>query len=112
MRITKTLTLIGALSTLAILGLASSASAETRWEHNHPRRDEVVDRLHNQNARITQERREGELTYGQAHRLRSEDRTIFRQEQFDARLNGGHITRGEQHALNQEENVVSHQIGQ
>ena len=111
MRILKTITLIGALSTLAILGVASSASAETRWEHNHPRRDEVVDRLQWQNARITTERREGELTFGQAQRLRAEDRGIFRQEQFEARLNGGHITRGEQYALNQEENVVSGRIG-
>src|SRR5262249_55069180 len=104
MRILKTVTLIGVLSTLPILAVASPASAETRWDYYHPRRDEVVDRLQLQNARITDERREGELTFAQAQRLRAEDRSIFWQEQVEARLNGGHITRGEQYDLNREEN--------
>ncbi|MBS0386577.1 MAG: hypothetical protein JSS00_14640 [Proteobacteria bacterium] len=111
MRIKTKMTLVGALSALAVLGAASSASAETRWEYHHPRRDQVVDRLQNQNRRIAEERREGDLSFAQAHRLRVADRVIFRQEQFDARLNGGHITRAEQRRLNREENAVSRRIG-
>jgi len=93
------------------LGLAGTASAETQWERNHPRRDQVIDRLHNQNYRIRDERADGDLTGRQAGRLHREDRAIFRQEQFEARLNHGHITRAEQRSLNQEENQVSRQIG-
>ena len=103
---------VGALAGLLIMGAASSASAETRWERLHPRRDEVIDRLHHENLRIHDERREGDLTYAQAHRLHVADRAIFRREQFDARHNGGHITLAEQRRLNWEENRLSHRIGQ
>ena len=103
--------IVAALGLAIVLAGTASASAETRWERHHPRRDEVIDRLHNQSLRIRDERREGELTASQAHYLHREDRAIFRQEQFDAHLNGGHISRAEQRALNQEENGVSGQIG-
>jgi hypothetical protein len=38
---------------------SAASNAETRWERNHPRRDQVNDRLENQNQRINQEYREG-----------------------------------------------------
>jgi hypothetical protein len=103
--------LVALLGLTVGLGAASGASAETRWERHHPRRDEVIDRLHHQNMRIRDERSDGELSGRQARILHREDRAIYRHEQFDARLNGGHITRAEKRALNQEENGVSHQIG-
>ncbi len=103
--------IVAFLGLAMVLGSAASASAETYWEHHHPRRDQVIDRLDRQSLRIREERREGELSASQARTLRSEDRAIYRQEQFDAHLNGGHITRTEQRALNQEENSVSGQIG-
>jgi len=103
--------IVAVLGLAMVLGSAVSASAETYWERLHPRRDQVIDRLHHQSLRIREERREGELTGVQVRYLRGEDRAIFRQEQFDAHLNGGHITRAEQHALNQEENGVGGQIG-
>jgi len=106
-----TRTVFGALAGLMLLGVASAASAETPWERHHPRRDEVIDRLQNQNHRITEERREGDLTAAQAHRLRAADYRIFHREQFDARHNDGHITRAEQYRLNRAENRVSRRIG-
>ena len=90
---------------------ASAATVPSPWELKHPRRDQVIDRLQNQNHRITQERKEGELTAAQAKHLRSVDRAVFKQEQFDAKLGGGHITKAEQKALNQEENTISKKIG-
>jgi len=90
---------------------AASAFADTPWQANHPRRVEVNHRLANQDRRIHQERREGELSARQAHRLHAEDRSIRRQERRFARHDGGHITRAEQHRLNREENKVSRQIG-
>ena len=103
--------IVAVLGLARVCGSAVSASAETSWERLHPRRDQVIDRLHYQSLRIRDERREGELNASEAHYLCNEDRAIFRQEQFDAHLNGGHITRAEQRALNQEENGVSGQIG-
>jgi hypothetical protein len=98
------------LSLITLVGVAGSASAET-WRQRHPRRAEVNARLDNQTRRINQERREGELTVGQARRLHAKDRTIRREERFMAAQHHGHITRAEQRALNQQENVVSGQIG-
>jgi ABC-type siderophore export system fused ATPase/permease subunit len=92
-------------------GLVTGAMAETRWERNHPRRDQVNDRLQNQNRRINQEYREGEITRGQANRLHQEDRAIRHEERTMSGFNGGHITPAEQKALNQQENAVSGQIG-
>ena len=100
-----------ALAGIFVASLSAGAMAETRWERNHPRRDQVNDRLERQNRRIHQERREGEITAQQAARLHREDRAIRQEERDMARLNGGHISRSEQRVLNQQENAVSRQIG-
>ena len=89
----------------------TGAMAETNWERNHPRRDQVNDRLQNQNQRIKQEVREGEISKGQANQLHREDHAIRQEERTMSRMNGGHITPAEQKALNQQENAVSKQIG-
>jgi hypothetical protein len=89
----------------------STAFAETQWEHNHPRRDQVNDRLANQNRRINREVKEGEISEQNARQLHREDRAIRQEERDMAKLNGGHISKGEQKVLNQQENGVSGQIG-
>jgi len=71
----------------------------------------VNDRLENQNRRINQERKEGELTKAQAAKLHKDDRQIRQEERDMASQNGGHITKSEQNVLNQQENAVSKQIG-
>lgn len=94
------------------IGTASvRAQAETQWERNHPRRDQVSDRLQNQNKQIKQEVREGEMSNGRAARLHAQDRKIRREERAMASMNGGHITKTEQATLNQQENKVSREIG-
>jgi len=85
---------------------------ESQWPKDHPRRDQVNDRLGNQNKRINQEVKEGELTQGQAAKLRHEDNQVLQEEKDMASQNGGHITKQEQNVLNQQENGVSKQIGQ
>jgi hypothetical protein len=100
------------VAAIGILGLsATSAFAETSWERNHPRRDQVNDRLENQDRRINHEFREGELAPWQARRLHQEDHTIRHEERAMASFNHGHITRAEERALDQQENTVSRQIG-
>jgi len=96
----------------AVLGnTVSAAFTETQWERNHPRRDQVNDRLANQNHRINHELKEGEITKQQARQLHREDHGIRQEERDMAKMNGGHITKGEQKVLNQQENGVSRQIG-
>ena len=103
--------LTAAAATLALSALTSNALADTQWQKEHPRREQVNNRLANQNKRIHQERKEGELTGRQAARLHREDRTIRHEERAMARTNGGHLTKAEQRSLNQQENQVSRQIG-
>lgn len=103
--------------TIALLGAAlavtaaTAASAETAWQEHHPRRVEVNHRLANQYRRISIERREGELTRGQAYNLRNQDRAIRAEERAFASEHGSHITRGEQRQLNGQLNTVSREIG-
>jgi hypothetical protein len=101
------------VATMALAGLATSALAdETQWQKDHPRRTEVNKRLANQNNRIKTERKEGEITKAQAHKLHAEDHAIRQEERTMASTNHGHITKAEQKSLNQQENQVSKQIGQ
>jgi len=86
-------------------------AADKDWNKDHPRRAEVNKRLANQDKRINQERKEGELSKAQAQKLHKEDRQIRGEERAMASQNGGHITKQEQRTLNQQENQVSKQIG-
>src|SRR3974390_1419083 len=103
---------LNALATLVFTaGLAGVAMADTTWEKNHPRRDEVNDRLQNQNKRIHRELKQGDITKAQAAALHKDDHMIRQEERDMAKLDKGHITKADQRSLNQQENVVSKDIG-
>jgi hypothetical protein len=101
-----------ALVAAIAVGTAAQVMAETKGQNNHPRREQVNARLANQNHRIHQEVKEGNMTPQQAGQLHRKDRHIRHEERNMARQNGGHITKSEQRGLNQQENAVSRQIGQ
>ncbi|SFA96964.1 hypothetical protein SAMN04515620_11052 [Collimonas sp. OK607] len=90
---------------------AGSAMADTTWQKDHPRREQVNNRLNNQNKRIHNEVKEGEISKAQAKTLHKDDHAIRQEERDMAKQNGGHITKSEQTVLNQQENGVSRQIG-
>jgi hypothetical protein len=94
-----------------VVGFSLSATAGTRWQENHPWRTQVNHRLGNLNARINQERREGELSRGQAAALHSEVHGIRQAERAMAAGHDTHLSRGEWNALNQQENTVGRQVG-
>lgn len=81
------------------------------WAQHHPRRAEVNKRLQNQNRRIHEEVKEGEMSKAEAAKLHKEDHQIRQEERTMASQNNGHITKAEQKALNQQENAVSKEIG-
>src|SRR6516165_3682232 len=85
--------IIAAIGILSIS--ANSAFAETWWEKTHPRRDQVNDRLENQDRRINRELHEGEISPWRASQLHREDRTIRNEERSMSAFDHGHITRGE-----------------
>ena len=101
-----------AILTAALLGFSASAAlAGNNWGANHPRREQVNDRLQNQNKRINNEVKSGEITKGQAKQLHQEDHAIRQEERTMSKFDNGHITKADQKALNQQENAVSRQIG-
>ena len=103
------MTLIAALAGSAVP--AQAADHDGTFAKNHPRREQVNERLANQNRRIKEELAEGDITKAQANKLHREDRQIRQEERLMASQNGGHITKQEQRTLNQQENAVSRQIG-
>ncbi|UQN73408.1 hypothetical protein L0Z11_25050 [Burkholderia multivorans] len=101
-----------AIATTLMSVLTGTAFADTPWQHAHPRREQVDQRLANQNRRIHREVREGEMSHAQAARLHRDDRQIRQEERDMAAQDRGHITKSEQHVLNRQENAVSNRIGQ
>lgn len=97
--------------TLSLVGMSTASFADTTWQKNHPRREQVNQRLANQNRRIHREVKEGELSKRQAAQLHKDDHQIRIEERAMASQNGSHITKSEQKVLNQQENGVSQQIG-
>ena len=90
---------------------AGHAATHKAWVRHHPRRHQVNKRLKKQNRRIHHEVKEGDLTKRQASALHKNDRAIRQEESDMAKQNNGHISKNEQHVLNQQENATSRQIG-
>jgi len=95
---------------VSLAGLAGTASAETTWQKDHPRRAQVNHRLANQDRRIHQDVKDGTMSKAQAARLHHEDHQVRQEERDMASQNGGHITESEQRVLNGQENKISEQI--
>lgn len=112
----KNLIVASLLSVLAVSSFAQTPAPapeqkDTPFQKTHPRREQVNERLKNQNKRIKDEVKEGDMTKAKAARLHNKDRQIRQEERDMAAQNGGHITKQEQKTLNQQENKVSGQIG-
>ena len=107
----KTLhTVLAAVVTVGSIGLATHADAQTRWQAHHPWRTYDNARLRNQNERITQGVRDGQISHGQARALRSDDRAIRAEERADASLHGSHLDRQEERQIYRQENASSRAI--
>jgi hypothetical protein len=102
--------LSAAVIAAALVGAAGTASADTTWQKNHPRREQVNNRLANQSKRIHQDVKKGTLTRGQAAAIHHQDHQVRQEERDMASQNGGHITKSEQKVLNQQENAISREI--
>ena len=86
------------------------AIAQTVAVPDHPRENEVNQRLDNQQARINQGLANGTMTAKQAARDEQHDANIAQREAADEAKHGGHITRAEQARLNKSENKNSKRI--
>ena len=102
MTIKRTL-VAGLVALTAAVSLAGVASADPRQDANHPRQEQVLDRSAHQRHLIRKERREGELSRFREHRLLHRVNRVAREDRRFSRVNGGYITKGEQHRLNRQE---------
>jgi hypothetical protein len=97
---------------LAGLYCAASISTAARAQEvaDHPRVNEVNQRLDNQQARINQGLANGTMTGKQAARDEAHDANIAKRESVDEAKHNGHLTKGEQNRLNRSENRNSRRI--
>jgi ketol-acid reductoisomerase len=102
--------ILNCVAAAGLFAITSTASAQTRFDANHPRRAEVNSRLKNQNKRITNQVKDGDMSHAKAQRLRANDRATRSEERSMASQNGGHITKGEKKVLNHQENKNSRKI--
>jgi len=100
-----------AIAAVFAFAASSSFAAETTWQKAHPRRVQVNSRLAHQDQRIHNEVKDGQITKGQAAALHQDDHTVRQEERGMASQDGGHLTKVDQRALNQQENGVSRAIG-
>jgi hypothetical protein len=97
------------LATLSCTALGSSL-AVAQTVPDHPRVNEVNQRLDNQQARINQGLANGTMTGKQAARDEAHDANIAKRESVDEAKHNGHLTKGEQNRLNKSENKNSRRI--
>ena len=71
---------------------------------------EVYNRLQNQDARIQQGIRSGQLTPGETYRLERREATINARRRADLAAHNGHLTPGDYRRLNAREDSLSGQI--
>lgn len=90
--------------------ICARSMAQTAPVPDHPRENEVNQRLDNQQARIDQGVANGTMTGNQAARDEKHDANIAQREAVDESKHNGHITKAEQRRLNKSENKNSKRI--
>ena len=103
----KSITLATAAAFLTIL---SSGGAFAQDVPDHPRVNEVNQRLDNQQTRIDQGLANGTMSGKQAAHDEAHDANIAKRESIDEAKHGGHLTQGEQRRLNRSLNGNSRRI--
>ena len=98
------------LVTASLTAVTVSAVADAGVRPEHPRREQVKQRLARQQARVDAKVAAGTMSPKTAAKVTRQDAQIRKEERLMASQNGGHITKLEQKTLNQQENKVSKEI--
>ncbi len=93
---------VAALAALALAGTASAAPG--RWRKNHPRQAQALQRTRRQQRKANRLFKQGKISKRQRNNIVRNDRRMRREDRRMARRNGGYITKGQQRALNRQEN--------
>ena len=114
-KITKSL-LILAASGLMFVGAAAAQQDNTsgagagKVDPGHPRVNQVNKREQNQQNRIANGVKSGQLTPAETRRLERGEQRLQNNEKKDMAKDNGHLTRQDQHKLNREANHMSKRI--
>jgi CRISPR/Cas system-associated endoribonuclease Cas2 len=113
-------TLLLSIATLAFGGLLAAPGFAQNpntqgagpgvYDPNHPRVNEVNTREQNQQNRIANGMKSGELTPKEAGKLENQQQRIDNSEKKDMAAHNGHLTKGEQARLNKRQNKASKNI--
>jgi hypothetical protein len=101
----KSIRVLGAVCAILGTGMAVAQTVP-----DHPRVNEINQRLDNQQQRIDNGLKNGTMTGKQAARDEAHDANIARRESVDEAKHGGHLTKGEQNRLNRSLNKNSARI--
>ncbi len=99
---------------LSVPGFAQTPNTQAAGpgvvDPGHPRVNEVNARQQNQQNRIANGVKSGELTPKETVKLEKQQQHIDNQEKRDMAAHNGHLTKGEQAKLNKEQNHASKDI--
>ena len=96
------------MKTIFVTSFAASILAVGAWAQT----SEVGKRAENQQDRIGQGVRSGQLTAGETANLEKKEAAVNQEVRTDRALNGGHLTPQEKRIVNRQQNNVSNQIYQ
>jgi hypothetical protein len=95
---------------LAIFALPVVAQSTDASANSQPTGQTVQDRKDNQQDRIAQGVKSGELTAGETSNLEKKESNLNQEERDMRSLDNGHLTTADKDTLNQQQNKLSHQI--
>ena len=98
------------LAGVAASGYAQEVAPNGAVDPGHPRVNQVDRRERNQDTRIANGDRSGELTSRETAHIDHRENRIQRTKARDMRNDGGHLTRAEQRRLNGRQNRLSRTI--
>ena len=106
----KSLFITAIITSISLVSFSQGPGPQRTNIKNHPRVNQVNNRIDNQEKRITQERKEGDLTKTQAQNDRKNLSTINQEKRDMRKMDKGHLTKQDQNALNQQLNQNSKKI--
>ncbi len=107
----KSLILAAIASAICTVSFAQGPGHQPTHLKHHPRVNQVNKRIDNQEKRITEERKEGDLTKAQAKADRKNLKAINQEKRAMRKQDNGHLTKADQKVLNQQLDQNSKKIG-
>jgi hypothetical protein len=98
------------MNTIRTRSIVTAALATLLFAGSAFAQETIRQREFNQQHRIANGIRSGELTPRETAHLERREAGINRQVRADRRANGGYLTRGERYRINREQNHISRQI--